>query len=29
MLIAQAQDEDLALVSNERVFDVYGVRRVW
>jgi len=29
MLIAQAQDEDLALVSNERVFDAYGVRRVW
>jgi PIN domain nuclease of toxin-antitoxin system len=29
MLIAQAQDGDLALVSNERVFDVYGVRRVW
>jgi PIN domain nuclease of toxin-antitoxin system len=29
MLIAQAQDEDLALVSNERVFDAYGVRRLW
>lgn len=29
MLIAQAQAEDLALVSNERVFDAYGVRRVW
>lgn len=29
MLIAQAQDEDLALVSNERVFDAYGIRRVW
>jgi len=29
MLIAQAQGEDLALVSNERVFDAYGVRRVW
>ena len=29
MLIAQAQDEDMALVTNERVFDVYGVRRVW
>ena len=29
MLIAQAQDENLALVSNERVFDAYGVRRVW
>jgi len=29
MLIAQAQAEDLGLVSNERVFDAYGVRRVW
>jgi len=29
MLIAQAQDDDLALLSNERVFDTYGVRRVW
>jgi PIN domain nuclease of toxin-antitoxin system len=29
MLIAQAQHEDLALVSNERVFDAYGVRRIW
>ncbi|MBM4269409.1 MAG: type II toxin-antitoxin system VapC family toxin [Deltaproteobacteria bacterium] len=29
MLIAQAQHEDLALVSNERLFDGYGVRRVW
>ena len=29
MLIAQAQAEDLALVSNERAFDAYGVRRVW
>jgi PIN domain nuclease of toxin-antitoxin system len=29
MLIAQAQAEDVAVVSNERVFDVYGVRRVW
>ena len=29
MLIAQAQDGDLGLVSNERVFDAYGVRRVW
>ncbi len=29
MLIAQAQAEDLALVSNQRVFDAYGVRRVW
>jgi len=29
MLIAQAQDEDLVLVSNERIFDAYGVRRLW
>ena len=29
MLIAQAQAEDLALVSNERVFDAYGLKRVW
>ncbi len=29
MLIAQAQAEDLHLVSNERVFDRYGVVRVW
>jgi PIN domain nuclease of toxin-antitoxin system len=29
MLIAQAQTEDVALVSNERVFETYGVRRLW
>ncbi len=29
MLIAQAQAENLALISNERVFDSYGVRRIW
>ena len=29
MLIAQAQIEDLALVSDERVFDRYGVTRFW
>jgi PIN domain nuclease of toxin-antitoxin system len=29
ILIAQAQAEDLALVSNEQVFDRYGVRRIW
>lgn len=29
MLIAQAQAENLAIVSNESVFDGYGVRRVW
>jgi PIN domain nuclease of toxin-antitoxin system len=29
ILIAQAQAENLALVSSERVFDVYGIRRIW
>ena len=29
MLIAQAILDDLVLVSNERAFDAYGVRRVW
>ena len=29
MLIAQAMLDDLVLVSNERVFDAYGVRRLW
>jgi hypothetical protein len=29
MLIAQAMLDDMALVSNERQFDVYGVRRLW
>ena len=29
MLIAQALVDDLALVSNEAIFDMYGVRRVW
>lgn len=29
MLIAQAQAERLALISNEEVFDRYGVERVW
>lgn len=29
MLIAQAQARDLVLVSNETLFDVYGVRRLW
>ncbi len=28
-LIAQAQAEDMPLVSNEAVFDGFGVRRVW
>jgi len=29
MLIAQAQAEDLTIVSNESSFDSYGIRRVW
>ena len=29
MLIAQAMLEGLTLVSNERTFDAYGVRRLW
>jgi PIN domain nuclease of toxin-antitoxin system len=29
MLIAQAQAEDLTMVSNEEIFDGYGIRRVW
>jgi len=29
MLAAQAMLEDLVFVSNERVFDVYGVKRLW
>ena len=29
MLIAQAQAENLVLVSNETLFDSYGVRRLW
>ncbi len=29
MLIAQAQAEDFDLVSNEALFDAYGVRRIW
>jgi PIN domain nuclease of toxin-antitoxin system len=29
MLIAQAQAENLTLVSNETVFDAYGVSRIW
>jgi PIN domain nuclease of toxin-antitoxin system len=29
MLIAQAQAENLAIVSNDRVFDRYGVNRFW
>ena len=29
MLIAQAQAENMPIVSNESLFDTYGVRRVW
>lgn len=29
MLIAQAQAENVAIISNEKVFDGYGIRRVW
>lgn len=29
MLIAQAQAEDMWLVSNEKLFDAAGVRRTW
>jgi PIN domain nuclease of toxin-antitoxin system len=29
MLIAQAQAENLAIVSKDSVFDHYGVRRIW
>jgi PIN domain nuclease of toxin-antitoxin system len=29
MLIAQAQIEGVALVSNEELFDHFGIRRIW
>jgi len=29
ILIAQAQAENLLLVSNERLFDGFGVQRLW
>jgi len=29
MLIAQAQAESLAIISNDRIFDDYHVRRIW
>lgn len=29
MLIAQAQTEDLPIISNDRIFDEYRVRRIW
>ena len=29
MLVAQAQAEGIAILSNERIFDRYGVDRIW
>ena len=29
MLIAQAQIEDLPVVTNDKIFDKYGVTRLW
>jgi PIN domain nuclease of toxin-antitoxin system len=29
MLIAQAQAENLAIVSNDKVFERYGIKRFW
>ncbi len=29
MLIAQSQAENMPIISNEAVFDAYGVRRLW
>jgi PIN domain nuclease of toxin-antitoxin system len=29
MLVAQSQMEAIPIVSNEQVFDSYGVRRIW
>jgi len=29
MLIAQAQAENMPIISNETVFESYGVRRIW
>jgi PIN domain nuclease of toxin-antitoxin system len=29
MLIAQAQIEDLPVVTNDPIFDKYGVTRLW
>jgi PIN domain nuclease of toxin-antitoxin system len=29
MLIAQAQAENLPILSNESLFDTYGLRRIW
>ena len=29
MLVAQAQEDDLVLISNETIFDRFGIRRAW
>jgi PIN domain nuclease of toxin-antitoxin system len=29
MLAAQAQIEDISIISNDEVFDGYGVTRIW
>jgi PIN domain nuclease of toxin-antitoxin system len=29
MLIAQSQGENIPVISNEKVFEAYGVRRLW
>ena len=29
MLIAQSQAENLPLVSNEKLFDAFGIKRIW
>jgi PIN domain nuclease of toxin-antitoxin system len=29
MLISQAQTEDIAIISNDRIFDAYHVQRIW
>ena len=29
MLVAQAQAENLAIISNDRIFDTYRVHRIW
>lgn len=29
MLMAQPQAENIPIVSNERIFDAYHVRRIW
>jgi PIN domain nuclease of toxin-antitoxin system len=29
MLVAQAQEEQLAIISSDEIFDTYGVKRLW